>query len=48
MAKNIRFVACMGEIRNAYRIWLGSLKRSNHAEDLGVHGKIKLEWILGK
>jgi hypothetical protein len=30
------------------KFWLENLKGSNHFEDLGVGGKILLEWILGK
>jgi hypothetical protein len=36
------------EMRNAYRILLENLKGRDHAENLGVDGKITLEWILGK
>jgi hypothetical protein len=28
--------------------WLGNLKGSDYLEDLGVDGKIILEWMLGK
>jgi hypothetical protein len=28
--------------------WLGNLKRRDHFEDLGIGGKIILEFILGK
>jgi len=28
--------------------WLENLKRRDHLEDLGIYGKIILEWILGK
>jgi hypothetical protein len=27
--------------------WLENLKERDHSEDLGVDGRIKLEWILG-
>jgi hypothetical protein len=33
---------------NAYMFWSENLKVGVHAEDLGVDGKITLEWILGK
>jgi hypothetical protein len=33
---------------NAYRIFVGKLKGTDHSEYTGVHGKIILEWILGK
>jgi hypothetical protein len=35
-------VACMGEIRHAYEVWLENLKRRDHVEDLRVDGMIKL------
>jgi hypothetical protein len=38
----------MGEARNAYNILLENLKGRDHLEDLGVYGKIILEWILRK
>jgi hypothetical protein len=38
----------MGEMRNAYKLMVGNLKGRDHSEDLGVVGKIILEWILGK
>jgi hypothetical protein len=28
--------------------WLGNLKGRDHAEDIGVDGRIILEWILVK
>jgi hypothetical protein len=28
--------------------WMENLKGRGHSEDLGIDGKIKLEWILGK
>jgi hypothetical protein len=28
--------------------WLGNQKGRDHLEDLGIDGKIILEWILGK
>jgi hypothetical protein len=28
--------------------WLKNLKRRDHLEDMGVDGRIILEWILGK
>jgi hypothetical protein len=42
-------VACstMGEI-NAYKILVGYLKGRDHSEDLGVDGRIILQWILRK
>jgi hypothetical protein len=38
----------MGEIRNAYKIVVGKYEGKNYSEDLGVDGRITLEWILGK
>jgi hypothetical protein len=40
-------IARMGEI-NAYKNWSEDLKGTDHSEDLGVDGKIILEWILWK
>jgi hypothetical protein len=34
-------------MKNAYTVfWLQSLKGRDHSEDLGVDGRIILEWIL--
>jgi hypothetical protein len=41
-------VARMVEMKNACKILVGIPGRKNHSEDLGVDGKIILEWILGK
>jgi hypothetical protein len=38
----------MGEMRNAYKIWLESLKGRDHSEVLGVDGRIILKWTLDK
>jgi hypothetical protein len=40
-------VAHMEELRNLI-FWLENLKGIDHSEDLGIDGKIILEWILGK
>jgi hypothetical protein len=37
----------MAEIRNAYNIFVGNLRVRDHLEDVGVDGKVILEWILG-
>jgi hypothetical protein len=37
----------MGQMRNAYSIFVEELERKRHSEDLGVDGRIILEWILG-
>jgi hypothetical protein len=36
-----------GEMINTYKISVGKLKERGKLEDLGVEGKIILEWILG-
>jgi hypothetical protein len=41
-------VTRMEEMRNAYKILVGNLKRRDRWEDLGIDGKIILEWILEK
>jgi len=38
----------MGDMRNAYKILVGKPEGKNHSGDLGVDGKIILEWILRK
>jgi hypothetical protein len=37
----------MGDLRNAYEILVGNLNIRDHLGDLGLDGKIILEWILG-
>jgi hypothetical protein len=41
-------VARMGEIRNAYKVLVENLKGRDHSEDVGIDGRIILEWILVK
>jgi hypothetical protein len=41
-------IACIGMIRNEYKICLDNLKGTDHSGDLVVDGRITLEWILGK
>jgi hypothetical protein len=41
-------VALMGETRNAYNVLVGKCEDRDHLEDLGIEGRILLEWILGK
>jgi hypothetical protein len=41
-------VACMKEIRNAYKIWPEELKGIDHSGDLALDGRIILKFILGK
>jgi hypothetical protein len=33
-------------MRNEHKIWLETLKGRDHSEDLGVHGRIILKFIL--
>jgi hypothetical protein len=35
-------VACMGEMRNAYRIFISKPEGSDHSEDLSIDGRIIL------
>jgi hypothetical protein len=37
----------MGEMRSAYDILVGKPERKRPLEDIGVDGKVILEWILG-
>jgi hypothetical protein len=39
-ARSVEHVAYMCEMRNPYRIWLGSMKEKDHSEDLCMGGKI--------
>jgi len=39
-------VARMGEVRNAYNILVTKPEGRDHLEDLGVDGRIILEWVL--
>jgi hypothetical protein len=41
-------LACMGQMRMHTKFWLEGLKGRDHSEDLGIDGKIILEWILRK
>jgi hypothetical protein len=36
----------MGEVRNAYNILVTKPEGRDHLEDLGVDGRIILEWVL--
>jgi hypothetical protein len=36
------------EIRNAYNTLVGNLKGRDNSEELGVDGRIILDWILEK
>jgi hypothetical protein len=46
--RQARHIACMGEMRNAYKILVRRPEGRDHLEDLGIDGRISLEWILGK
>jgi hypothetical protein len=39
-------VACMDDMRKAYKILLENLKGRDHLEDTGIDGKMILEWII--
>jgi len=41
-------LAHMGDMRNACNIFIGKHEGERPLEDIGVDGKIILEWILGK
>jgi hypothetical protein len=43
-----RYVVRIEEMINAYDILVGKSGGRNHSEDLGVDGKILLEWIIGR
>jgi len=38
----------VGDIKTAYKILFGKLKVWDHSEDIGIDGRIILEWILRK
>jgi hypothetical protein len=40
-------VACMGELKNAYKIFVGKYERKRPVI-IGVDGRIMLELVLGK
>jgi hypothetical protein len=40
-------VACMGDMRGAYRFWWGNLMERDHREHLGVDRRLILGWICG-
>jgi hypothetical protein len=37
----------MGKVRNAYNILVRKPERKISYKDLGIDGRIRLEWILG-
>jgi hypothetical protein len=36
----------MGDRRGTYRVYWGDLREGYHSENLGVHGRIIIKWIL--
>jgi hypothetical protein len=44
--KWVKNVACMMEMRNAYKIFIRNPQGKNHLGDLGVDGRIILKCIL--
>ena len=41
-----RHVARMGETKRAYKVWWRDLREADHLEELGVDGRVILEWIF--
>jgi hypothetical protein len=41
-------IAHIDGVGNACRVLVGNLKGTGHSDDLGVGGRIILEWILGE
>jgi len=41
-------LAHMGNRKAAYRVLVGNLRKRDHLEDLGLHGRIILKWIFKK
>jgi hypothetical protein len=46
MIRWVVHVARTEEMRNAYNIFVGNPKGTDHLEDKGVDGKIILQWIV--
>ena len=38
-------MACMGERRGAYRVFVGKPEGESHLKDLGMDGRSILKWI---
>jgi hypothetical protein len=38
----------MGKMRMHAKVWSANLKKKERSEDLGVDGKIIVEWNIGK
>jgi len=45
---HLHLVAHIGELTSSYTILVGKSEGKNCSEDLGVDGKIMLEWIIRK
>jgi len=41
-------IACMREMRNAYKVLFGKSKGKRTHGDRSIAGRIMLKWILGK
>jgi hypothetical protein len=41
-------IALTGDMKNAYKIFIGKPEGKRPREDLGIDGIIIIEWILGK
>jgi hypothetical protein len=46
--RRVGHVECMRKVKNGYKISVENLKGRDHLEDLGVDGRIILDWILEK
>jgi hypothetical protein len=44
----VGYVAHMGDMRNTYNFRLEYLYARDHLEDLGINGKITLQYILNR
>jgi hypothetical protein len=40
--------SCVTSRKLHTKIWLENMKERDHSEDLGIDGKIILEWIIGR
>lgn len=46
--KIVGHVAHMWESGSAYRVLVGKLREKDHLEDVDIHGKIIMKWVLKK